>query len=240
MIIKNADFPDAGTYECILPQFKSTAELKISDREINIVVPLKDIKVPLQGNAIFETILDGPNAQPVWQKNGKKLETSTNVSFEEVEKNNGTLYRLTMKQQNLADSGKVQFHCIGNQCEQAATMTVMDLPLGFTKELESIDTSVNAPQIVLECHATRKTANARWYCAGKLVTSNAKYTIVKDEFVHKLTINGLTVEDNYEVTCVVEDKGDEAKSSGSLATRKIHRNHSLMKNMTKCFAVYSF
>merc|ERR1712183_71112 len=58
LIIKKADFDDDGVYEARLPSGTSKAKLSISERVITVEEPLKDLKVPIDGDAIFETVLN--------------------------------------------------------------------------------------------------------------------------------------------------------------------------------------
>ena len=220
MIINNASLDDSGEYECKMRQTNTCARLLIEEREIKAVSQMKDTKVPLNGIAIFETILNSPNAEAVWKKNGKELSSNKLISIEECEHPSGTLYRLTMRDQKMADSGEITFNCARNQCKQSAKMEVLDLPLGFTKELEEIEAKERTSSVLFECHPTRATAEAIWYCGSQRVTNSDKYEIIDDGFVRKLVIKNLTREDNYEVKCIVNDKGNQAQSSGLLATRK--------------------
>ena len=90
----------------------------------------------------------------------------------------------------------------------------------YKKKLEEIETRERTPSVLFECHPTRATAEAIWYCGSQKVTNSDKYEVIDDGFVRQLVVKNLTREDNYEVKCIVNDKDNQAQSSGLLTTRK--------------------
>ena len=220
LIIKKADFDDDGVYEARLPSGTSKAKLSISERAITVEEPLKDLQVPIEGDAIFETVLNCMNAEPAWTKNGQPIKRGPQCQVEEEPHKKGGLYRMTLKACALGDDAKIGFSCAGDQCRQSASFEVMDLPLGFTRELKDIETVEYTPSVTFECHTTRQGASATWYANGRPVEDGGKYNIVSRKFVRKLVVNDLSKKDNYPIKCRITDKGDSAETSGKLATSK--------------------
>ena len=235
LIIKKADFDDDGVYEARLPSGTSKAKLSISERVITVEEPLKDLQVPIEGDAIFETVLNCMNAEPAWTKNGQPIKRGPQCQVEEEPHKKGGLYRMTLKACALGDDAKVGFSCAGDQCRQSASFEVMDLPLGFTKELKDIETVEYTPSVTFECHTTRQGASATWYANGRPVEDGGKYNIVSRKFVRKLVVNDLSKKDNYPIKCRITDKGDSAETSGKLATSKTKAHTFFMNHQIYIF-----
>ena len=154
------------------------------------------------------------------------------VAFEEEKHAKGSLYRLILRKQDVADSGKVNFSAVGNQCHQEAYMEVKDLPLGFTKELNDQEHTENTPEINFECHTTRQTASAKWLIDGRPISDGEKFGIVSRKFIRKLIIRDLNLKDNYVVKCRVSDGDESAETSALLKTGENFKSRLLLaKNM---------
>ena len=176
--------------------------------DIAVVKNLANVECPLDGDAYFETVLNVPEAGAVWKKDGQKLSPSDAVEMEEVKVNSGTLYRCILKNQQLDDAGKVQFNASGNQCKQTAELSVKDLPLGFTREIENKQAD-EATTVEFEAHITRKNCVTTWMANDKPIKPSEKYQMSSKGFVRRLTISNLNADDNLNITCKITD-GDEA------------------------------
>ena len=198
---------------------------------------MKDLQVPIEGDAIFETVLNCMNAEPAWTKNGQPIKRGPQCQVEEEPHKKGGLYRMTLKACALGDDAKVGFSCAGDQCRQSASFEVMDLPLGFTKELKDIETVEYTPSVTFECHTTRQGASATWYANGRPVEDGGKYNIVSRKFVRKLVVNDLSKKDNYPIKCRITDKGDSAETSGKLATSKTTAHTFFMNHQIYFFMI---
>ena len=231
LVIKNASFESEGSYECRLPLTTTTSRLSISEREIEIITKLSNQKIPLEGDAVFETVLNCLNAEPVWKKDGTVLKNGPRVRLDEKEHPQGGLYRCTLMKQIVDDAGDISFVVTGNQCRQQVSMEVMDLPLGFSKNLTDQETKEFTASVTFECNTTRKGAHATWYVNGRPIEEGSKYTVIKKNFNRKLIINNLTGKDNYEVKCRVTDNGDSAETSCRLVTSKKTNQLRIMKQL---------
>ena len=220
LVIKNASFESEGSYECRLPLTATMSRLSISEREIEIITKMSNQQIPLEGDAVFETVLNCLNAEPVWKKDGTLLKNGPQVRLEEENHAKGGLYRCTLNKQTINDSGEVSFVVTGNQCRQNASLEIMDLPLGFSKELRDQETTAYTASITFDCNTTRKGANATWYVNGRPVEEGSKFTVLKKNFNRKLIINNLTGKDNYEVKCLITESGDNAETKCRLVTSK--------------------
>ena len=220
LVIKNASFDSEGLYECRLPSCSTKSKLSISERQIEIVRKLSEQVIPLEGDAVFETVLNCLNAEPVWKKDGVLLKNGPQVRLEEEEHADGGLYRCSLMKQVLSDAGEVTFAAVGNQCNQSANLEVKDLPLGFSKQLNDQTTVAFTASITFECNTTRKGAATTWLVDGRPVEEGDKYSTQKKNFNRKLVIYNLTARDNYEVKCRVTDNGDSAETSCRLVTSK--------------------
>ena len=229
LVIKNASFDSEGSYECRLSLTKTTSRLSISEREIEVITKLSNQSIPLEGDAVFETVLNCLNAEPVWKKDGTVLKKGPQVRLDEMDHPQGGMYRCTLMKQLVDDAGDISFVVSGNQCRQQASMEVMDLPLGFSKNLADQEAKEFTACVTFECNTTRKGAHATWYVNGRPVEEGSKYTVMKKSFNRKLIINNLTGKDNYEVKCRVTDNGDSAETRCHLVTSKKANQLRIMK-----------
>ena len=219
LVIKRASFDDEARYCVALDSEKSSCNLKILERELDIVKPLEHVECPLEGDAYFETTLTGTDAAPVWKKDGKPLEKSADVDFEEIPSPCGenTTYRMVLKQQQVEDSGKVSFAALGNQCKQNADLTVKDLPLGFTKKLADVNAEEYGTA-TFEGVVTHKDCTTTWLANDKPIRASDKYNITSKGFMRRLVISNLSLDDNVTIKCKITDGDREAESSAALKT----------------------
>ncbi|CBY33821.1 unnamed protein product, partial [Oikopleura dioica] len=218
LVIKNATFDDAGRYSCEMGEEKTSATLKVNEMELKVVKSLGNIECPLDGDAVFETILNSSNAEPVWKKDGIPLRESDDVEMLEEEVEGGVRYRLILRKQTVDDSGEISFCALGNQAKQKASLTVKDLPLGFS--LKMSDQKVKAGESArFEINVTRRDAVAKWSVDGKPVQNSGKFRVTSRGFTRKLTVEDCDgVKDNYIVVCTIEESGENASTMATLTT----------------------
>ena len=197
---------------------KTSATLKVNEMELKIVKSLANVECPLEGDAVFETILNSRNAEPVWKKDGTPLRESDDVEMSEEEVEGGVRYRLILRKQTVDDSGEISFSAVGNQAKQKASLTVKDLPLGFS--LKMSDQKVKAGESArFELNVTRRDAVAKWSVGGKPVQNSGKFRVTSRGFTRKLTVEDCDgVKDNYEVVCTIEESGENASTTATLTT----------------------
>ena len=197
---------------------KTSASLKVNELELKVIKSLANVECPLDGDAIFDTILNSRNAEYLWKKNGVPLRESDDVEMLEEEVNGGIRYRLILRKQTVDDSGEIAFSALGNQAKQKASLTVKDLPLGFTLNMD--DQIVKAGETArFEANVTRREALAKWTAGGNPVQNSAKFRVSARGFTRKLTIDDCDgVKDNYEVVCTVEEAGETASTKANLKT----------------------
>ncbi|CAG5084996.1 Oidioi.mRNA.OKI2018_I69.PAR.g10789.t1.cds [Oikopleura dioica] len=218
LVIKNATFDDAGRYSCEMGEEKTSASLKVNELELKVIKSLANVECPLDGDAIFDTVLNSKNAEPLWKKDGAPLRESDDVEMLEEQVEGGIRYRLILRKQTVDDSGEITFSALGNQAKQKASLNVKDLPLGFTLNMD--DQIVKPGETArFETNVTRRDAVARWTAGGKPVQNSAKFRVTSRGFTRKLTIEDCDgVKDNYEVVCTVEEAGETASTKANLKT----------------------
>ena len=197
---------------------KTSATLKVNEIELKVVKSLANVECPLEGDAVFETILNSRNAEPVWKKDGTPLRESDDVEMLEEEVEGGVRYRLILRKQSVDDSGEISFSALGNQAKQKASLTVKDLPLGFS--LKMADQKVKAGESArFEVNVTRRDAVAKWSVGGNPVKNSGKFRVTSRGFTRKLTVEDCDgVKDNYEVVCTIEESGESASTMATLTT----------------------
>ncbi|CAG5934228.1 obscurin-like protein 1a [Menidia menidia] len=120
LVIHQVDVEDEGTYSIEVGEHTSSAKLMVEAQALVVVRELEDVEVAESEPASFQCEVSvAINKPPVWTLNGATLQPGPSVRLE----NQGTVYKLTLKETNAEMSGIVKFTM--GKAKSSATLSVL-------------------------------------------------------------------------------------------------------------------
>lgn len=118
LTIYSATLDDAGTYSCVLKQTKTSCEVKVLEKPVEVIKPLEDEEVAEKQTATFVCALSKPRMKVVWYKDDQKIKENDRVQFAQE----GKIYKLIINNAQIEDRGtyKIKFE----EAESSAQLSV--------------------------------------------------------------------------------------------------------------------
>jgi hypothetical protein len=118
LTIYSATLEDCGTFSCSLNQTKTSCEVKVLEKPVEVIKMLEDEEVAEKQTATFVCVLSKPRLKVVWYKNDQKIKENDRVQFAQE----GKIYKLIIDNAQLEDKAtyKIKFE----DAESSATLSV--------------------------------------------------------------------------------------------------------------------
>merc|ERR1719167_619202 len=226
LTIKDATLEDAGNYElsCTnrVGHTESRAKLSIITEEPSFPKPLADITTTLGSTATFEAVVAGvPRPTVEWYQGDKVLQKGKRRLFEEEFTNEGTVYKMTVRDIVMKDFGDITLKAANMAGESASPCIfqiiqvkptiVADFPkMQEVKEGGSFELSAKIDG--------SPPPTAIWLCEGEEIKADGERVIITCEeaedgngVICTLKITKCGDEDNGKYTLLVKNTAGEAK-----------------------------
>ncbi len=122
LVIYESRFEDAGLYTCTLKHAKTSGEVKVLEKPVEVIKPLQDEEVVEKQTATFVCTLSKPRLKVTWLKNGKKINENDHFQFAQE----GKVYKLMINNAQLDDADKYTIK-FGEEAESTAELFVKGL-----------------------------------------------------------------------------------------------------------------
>uniref|UniRef100_A0A3Q2UK54 Immunoglobulin-like and fibronectin type III domain-containing protein 1 n=1 Tax=Fundulus heteroclitus TaxID=8078 RepID=A0A3Q2UK54_FUNHE len=222
--IKDPQKEDAGFYQVDVEE----TNIRITKLFSSLLVPdvgfeakLKNTKVTLNEDAIFQCVLSTPLDKITWSKEDASLESGG--KYEITISEDKLTHTLRIKDCQLADKGT--YYAIAGITSSSASLAVQGIDDGtgkgndgdkdrraqFVRGLSDMNAKVGE-RAELSCKLNNETSEGRWYKNGKLLTEEDGVKIIKDGACHILVIECCKEDD----TAVYRFEAEGRKSEATL------------------------
>lgn len=118
LTIYSANMEDAGTYSCVLKQTKTSGEVKVLEKPVEVIKQLEDEEVAEKQTATFVCALSKPRLKVTWYKDDQKIKENDRIQFAQE----GKIYKLIINNAQIEDRGtyKIKFE----EAESSAQLSV--------------------------------------------------------------------------------------------------------------------
>ncbi|KAG9472593.1 hypothetical protein GDO78_018425 [Eleutherodactylus coqui] len=222
LVINHLEPQDGGEYTCVCGDHQTTACLSVKDSSRTalqlsahflsfFMSPLHFLALPIvfveelrnesssEGQAAtLRCELSKPGVQVSWKKSNSIITASDKYAMSQE----GAIYRLTIHNLELEDTGS--YTCLCGEQQSAAMLTVQALPPQFKEELKNKE-GTEGESVSLQCVLTKPKAPLEWKKGEKTLILGDKYKSLQDGLTAELVINQLEPQDGGEYTCVCGD-----------------------------------
>lgn len=210
LIIKDANpETDSGDYKCIAsnPLGKTSHGARVIV-EVDKIKFTKKLKASITIEEVQSLTLECETSHVVltkWYFNGKELSGMDHrVVIEE-----GKTHKLFIKNTTLRDSGKYQ--CKVKNQETQTTVEVLKRKPEFVKVIEDYEVT-EKDTAILDVEISTDVPEVKWFKDGKeIVPDSTRIDCIKDDKVHRLIIRNITVHDEGQYSCRIEDQECKAE-----------------------------
>jgi hypothetical protein len=107
LVVYEAQLEDTANFACSLKQTKTTCEVKVLEKPVEVIKPLEDEEVVENQKATFVCVLSKPRLKVAWYKDGEKLKEGGRIQFAQE----GKVYKLIIDGARPEDKGsyKIKF-----------------------------------------------------------------------------------------------------------------------------------
>lgn len=118
LTIYSATMDDPGNYSCSLKTTKTSCEVKVLEKPVEVIKLLEDEEVAEKQTATFQCVLSKPRLKVVWYKDDQKIKENDRIQFAQE----GKVYKLVINNAQLEDRGtyKIKFE----EAESSAQLSV--------------------------------------------------------------------------------------------------------------------
>ncbi|XP_029109266.1 obscurin [Scleropages formosus] len=200
LLIHKCTYEDQGQYVCDATDDKTSANLTVHARDINILRNLEDVEVKEKESATFMCEISHDEVDCEWHRNDIKIKAGDNVKIRQE----GRVHMLSFKSVKTEDAGVIKF--TAEKASSTAKLKVKELPVQFVKKLRD-KIAMYKHRAHLECQVSRSNATVKWYKNKKEIHTSKKYEIISEDVYRKLSINDVVSDDEDTYICdAVHDK----------------------------------
>uniref|UniRef100_A0A8C2JDR5 Obscurin, cytoskeletal calmodulin and titin-interacting RhoGEF b n=1 Tax=Cyprinus carpio TaxID=7962 RepID=A0A8C2JDR5_CYPCA len=195
LTIIDVDSDDEDTYVCDAIDDKTSCQLLVEERPIEVLEPLKDVSAKAGENCTFECILSRESSERcTWSLKGQPVTDGGRFQIS----SKGRKYTLTIKAVSASDSGEVVFTL--KDLSSKATLNV-EAPT-ISKELQGVSAKIGE-DATFSCELSQSGLEVKWSKDGKSIRKSQKYEISQEQMLVKLTIRNVTEKDSGEYSCEI-------------------------------------
>ncbi|KAM9848902.1 obscurin [Aulostomus maculatus] len=192
--IKELKPEDSGSYSCHAGGAETTATLSVKELPPFFKTDLESVEAEEAGLASLSCELSKPGVPVQWKKN--KLPLRANRKY--VMKQDGCFLQLQIKDLTPEDSGSYSCH-VGN-AETTATVSVKELPLFFSEDLENVEAEEGGTA-TLCCEVSKPEVPVQWKKNKLTLRASRKYEMRLEGCLAQLHIKDIKPEDSGSYSC---------------------------------------
>ncbi|CAN9502812.1 unnamed protein product [Ophioblennius macclurei] len=172
---------------------KSTAQLTVKERPLEIAEPLKDVKAKEKSSAILSCKFSAPPKDVKWFRGSVALAASDKHNM----KQDATRAQLTIQKLTEEDSG--EYRCLSGPAETKGKLTVEARDIKITKHLADLEVDEDS-DASFTCEVNYEDEEAQWLLNSKVLCTNEVNTISHEGKVHRLVLKNLAPKDGGTIT----------------------------------------
>ncbi|NXD91739.1 TITIN protein, partial [Chaetorhynchus papuensis] len=204
LLIEDATKEDSGSYSFSVPDLELSTTGQITVYSVEIVVPLKDIRVVEGTKAILECKVSAPDvSSSKWYLNDNQIKPDERVQA--VCK--GTKQRLVLTTTHASDEGR--YKLMVGKVETSCNVTVEEIEI--IRGLHDI-TCTETQNVSFEVELSHSGIDVIWHFKGQHIKAGPKYKIEAHGKIYKLTVVKMMKDDEGEYVFYAGGK----KTSGKL------------------------
>ncbi|XP_073686713.1 obscurin [Garra rufa] len=188
----------SGPVQFTAGKSKSTADLKVKERPIEVLEPLKDVSAKEKTSTTLCCKFSAPPKEVRWFKGQTALEASSKYSM----KQNDANVQLIIQTLSAEDSG--EYRCQVGACESKAVLKVEVRKIQITKHLKDVEVDEDG-DAVLTCEVNYADEEVQWTLNDKPLFNNEVNAITHVDKTHTLTLKNLAPEDGGKVSFSIRD-----------------------------------
>uniref|UniRef100_A0A9J7XXV3 Obscurin, cytoskeletal calmodulin and titin-interacting RhoGEF b n=1 Tax=Cyprinus carpio carpio TaxID=630221 RepID=A0A9J7XXV3_CYPCA len=188
----------SGPVQFTTGKSKSTAELKVKERPIEVLEPLKDVSAKEKTSTTLCCKFSASPKEVRWFKGQTALEASSKYSMKQKDAN----VQLIIQTLRAEDSG--EYRCQVGVCESKAILKVEVRKIQITKHLTDVEVDEDG-DAVFTCEVNYADEEVQWTLNDKPLFSNEVNAITHVDKTHTLTLKNLAPEDGGKVSFSIRD-----------------------------------
>ncbi|KAK7118675.1 hypothetical protein R3I94_022238 [Phoxinus phoxinus] len=188
----------SGPVQFTAGKSKSTAELKVKERPIEVLEPLKDVSAKEKTSTTLCCKFSAPPKEVQWFKGQTALEASSKYSINQKDTN----VQLIIHVLSAEDSG--EYRCQVGVCESKAVLKVEVRKIQITKHLTDVEVDEDG-DAVFTCEVNYADEEVQWTLNDKLLFNNEVNAITHVDKTHTLSLKNLAPEDGGKVSFSIRD-----------------------------------
>ncbi|XP_061410473.1 obscurin-like [Lethenteron reissneri] len=195
LVISSVELGDGDQYTCDSGNFKTSANLTVTEAGVVFTKSLSDTKVQAEDEVTLSCETSKAGSPVQWYHEHELLDGSDKRFHV---KRDGKSATLKISRVELTDSGK--YVCDSGLEKTSATLTVTELPVTFTKELGELSVE-EGHEAELTCETCRGDTPVAWRKGDKTLKAGAKYRMVREGRKASLVISSVELGDSDQYTC---------------------------------------
>ena len=231
LAIKDVVMEDAGTFECLatnrVGNTSVKAQLAVVTEEPSFVKPLSDVTTKLGCTESFEGIVAGvPKPEVTWYRGDKELKKGKRILLEEETVDEGTKYKMTVKDIVFKDFGDIILkatNMVGESVSPCIFQIVQVVPT-IVADFPKMQEVKEGGEFILTAKIDGSPPpTAVWLCEGEEIKADGERIIITEEesedglgIITTLKIAKAKDEDNGKYTLLVKNSAGEAKKDSML------------------------
>ncbi|XP_056306263.1 obscurin isoform X7 [Danio aesculapii] len=188
----------SGSVQFTAGKSKSIAELKVKERPIEVLEPLKDVSAKEKTSTTLSCMFSAPPKEVNWFKGQTALEASGKYSMKQKDAS----VQLIIQALNAEDSG--EYRCQAGVCESKAVLKVEVRKIQITKHLTDLEVDEDGDAL-FTCEVNYADEEVQWMLNDKLLFNNEVNTITHVDKTHTLSLKNLAPEDGGKVSFSIRD-----------------------------------
>ncbi|XP_016314282.1 obscurin-like [Sinocyclocheilus anshuiensis] len=188
----------SGPVQFTAGKSKSTAELKVKERPIEVLEPLKDVSAKEKTSTTLCCKFSATPKEVRWLKGQTALEASSKYSMKQKDAN----VQLIIQALSAEDSG--EYRCQVGVCESKAVLKVEVRKIQITKHLTDVEVDEDG-DAVFTCEVNYADEEVQWTLNDKPLFNNEVNAITHVDKTHTLTLKNLAPEDGGKVLFSIRD-----------------------------------
>ncbi|XP_054875781.1 obscurin [Poeciliopsis prolifica] len=208
--INDLKLEDSGSYSCQAGNSETTANVTMRVLPAFFKKNLRNIKADEGDRASLFCEVSKPGLSVQWMKNNVPLRENRKYEM----KQEGCLFQLYINDVKPEDSGS--YSCQAGPAETTATLSVKELPVFFTKELQNMNAEVGE-MTSLCCEISKPGVSVLWKKNKLPLRASMKHEMKQNGCLYQLNIKDLKLEDSGSYTC----QAGSAESTASVAVKEV-------------------